>query len=85
MKTATTNPRTLTVLICTHNRVDLLSRVIHSLNAANPPAGWRVRLFVVANRHLPYEQSLNDSFGAVRVLAERDGFKLIEAIRAGGR
>lgn len=49
MNTTPTNPHSLTVLICTHNRVDLLSRVIHSLNAANPPAGWRVRLFVVAN------------------------------------
>lgn len=49
MNTTPTNPHSLTVLICTHNRVDLLSRVIHSLNSANPPAGWRVRLFVVAN------------------------------------
>lgn len=49
MKTATTHPRTLTVLICTHNRVELLSRVIHSLNAARLPSGWRIRLFVVAN------------------------------------
>jgi arylsulfatase A-like enzyme/GT2 family glycosyltransferase len=48
----TTGPdlqHTLTVLICTHNRVDLLSRVIASLNAATRPTGWRVRLFVVAN------------------------------------
>lgn len=43
------------------------------------------RLFVVANRHLPYENVLNDSFGTVRVLAERDGFKLIEAVRGGSR
>lgn len=43
------------------------------------------RLFVVANRHLPYEHVLNDSFGSVRVIAERDGFKLLEAVRGGGR
>lgn len=43
------------------------------------------RLFVVANRHLPYEQVLNDSFGTVRVMAERDGFKLLEAVRGGAR
>lgn len=40
---------TLTVLICTHNRVELLMRVIASLNAARRPAGTRVRLLVVAN------------------------------------
>ncbi|MCK0509210.1 sulfatase-like hydrolase/transferase [Aromatoleum anaerobium] len=39
----------LTVLICTHNRVELLSRVIASLNAAQRPLDTRVRLFVVAN------------------------------------
>lgn len=49
MNSTAPQPHTLTVLICTHNRVDLLSRVIASLNAANPPAGWQVRLFVVAN------------------------------------
>ncbi len=43
------------------------------------------RLFVVANRHLPYEHVLNDSFGTVRVIAERDGFKLLEAVRGGAR
>ncbi len=36
---------------------------------------------MVANRHLPYEHTLNDSFGAVRVVAERDGFKLVEAVK----
>ena len=44
-----TNPRTLTVLVCTHNRVELLSRVLESLDAARSPEGWSVRLFVVAN------------------------------------
>lgn len=39
----------LTVLICTHNRVELLSRVIASLNAARRPKAVRVHLFVVAN------------------------------------
>jgi arylsulfatase A-like enzyme/GT2 family glycosyltransferase len=39
----------ITVLICTYNRVDLLSRAIASLNAAERPANARVRLFVVAN------------------------------------
>lgn len=38
----------LTVLICTHNRADLLDRVIASLNAARRPA-WPVRILVAAN------------------------------------
>ncbi|PSD29342.1 hypothetical protein C7E17_20740 [Stenotrophomonas maltophilia] len=43
------------------------------------------RLYVVANRHLPYEYTLNESFGAVRVIAERDGFKLVEAVKGKGK
>jgi 16S rRNA (guanine1207-N2)-methyltransferase len=39
-------------------------------------------MWLVANRHLPYEQILNESFGQVRVAAERDGFKLIQATKA---
>jgi 16S rRNA (guanine1207-N2)-methyltransferase len=37
------------------------------------------RLFVVANRHLPYEETLNARFDTVRELARQDGFKVIEA------
>ena len=44
-----TAARSLTILICTHNRADLLARVIDSLESARQPAGWSVRLFVVAN------------------------------------
>jgi len=40
------------------------------------------RLWLVANRHLPYEQSLDAAFGQVRIVAERDGFKVIEAVKA---
>ena len=43
------DPLQISVLICTYNRVELLSRAIASLNAANRPANARVRLFVVAN------------------------------------
>lgn len=42
-------PLQITVLICTHNRVELLGKVIASLNAAKRPANAEVRLFVVAN------------------------------------
>lgn len=41
----------------------------------------RGRLWLVANRHLPYEQVLNASFGTVRVVAQESGFKIIEATR----
>lgn len=36
-------------------------------------------LLLVANRHLPYEATLGARFGALRTLAERDGYKVIEA------
>jgi len=41
--------RTLTVLICTHNRSRLLLRTIHYLNTAHRPQGWQVDILVVAN------------------------------------
>jgi 16S rRNA (guanine1207-N2)-methyltransferase len=37
------------------------------------------RLFVVANRHLPYEEVLVARFSTVRELARQDGYKVIEA------
>jgi len=63
------------------DRPDIGQRFIAVAAQALRPGG---RLLVVANRHLPYEQILNDSFGEVRVAAERDGFKAIVA-RRGGR
>jgi len=47
--------------------------------AALHPGG---RLFLVANRHLPYEAELDARFAAVRVLAQEGGFKVLEATRA---
>lgn len=38
-------------------------------------------LWMVANRHLPYEATLARHFGEVRKIVERDGFKVIEARR----
>jgi GT2 family glycosyltransferase len=43
-----TMPR-LTILICTHDRVDLLGKTLASLNAAARPRGWQVELLVIAN------------------------------------
>jgi GT2 family glycosyltransferase len=39
----------LTILICTHNRLALLDRVLISLNQAYRPASWLVDIMVVAN------------------------------------
>ena len=60
------------------DRPDIGQRFIAVAAQALRPGGC---LYVVANRHLPYEHTLNDSFGAVRVVAERDGFKLVEAVK----
>lgn len=40
---------TLTVLICTHNRRPLLEKALDSLDRCRPPAGWTVRIQVMAN------------------------------------
>lgn len=46
--------------------------------AALDPGG---RLWLVANRHLPYESALQVGFASVRVVAGAQGFKVIEAIK----
>ncbi|KRG41342.1 16S rRNA methyltransferase [Stenotrophomonas pictorum JCM 9942] len=62
------------------DRPDIGQRFIAVAAQALRPGG---KLFMVANRHLPYEQILNDSFGKVHVAAERDGFKVIVGTRGG--
>jgi 16S rRNA (guanine1207-N2)-methyltransferase len=61
------------------DRPDIGRRFIAVAAESLKPGG---RLWLVANRHLPYEETLNATFGQVRVLAERSGFKVIEAIKA---
>lgn len=39
----------LTILICTHNRVELLEQTLLSLNAATRPDNWGVNILVAAN------------------------------------
>ena len=39
----------LTIVICTHNRAELLQRTIASLNRTLRPIGWQPNLLVVAN------------------------------------
>ena len=38
-------------------------------------------LWLVANRHLPYEAELNDAFRRVRMVADQGGYKVFEAVR----
>jgi len=42
----------------------------------------RGRLWLVANRHLPYESILNERFATVRTVVTEHGFKVIEAVMA---
>lgn len=64
------------------DRPDVGRRFIAVAAEALRPGG---RLYLVANRHLPYEAVLDESFGEVRVVGDRDGFKVIEAAKAGRR
>lgn len=61
-------------------RPDIGRRFIEVAATALKPRG---RLWLVANRHLPYEAALGTGFGQVRTVAERGGFKVIEAARTG--
>lgn len=61
------------------DRPDVGRRFIAVAAESLKPGG---RLFLVANRHLPYEAVLNASFGQVRVVGDGDGFKVIEAVKA---
>lgn len=61
------------------DRPDLGRRFIEAAAAALKPRG---RLWLVANRHLPYESALAAGFAQVRTVAAQGGFKVIEGVRA---
>ena len=61
------------------DRPDIGRRFIAVAADALKPGG---RLWLVANRHLPYESVLSESFGSVRVVTQHDGFKVVEAVKA---
>src|SRR3546814_19332255 len=60
-------------------RPDIGRRFIAVAAEALKPGG---RLWLVANRHLPYESVLDASFSSARLVAQRDGFKVVEAVKA---
>ncbi|KRB03345.1 class I SAM-dependent methyltransferase [Lysobacter sp. Root690] len=60
-------------------RPDIGRRFIAVAAQALNPGG---RLWLVANRHLPYEVVLDERFGEVRTVAQQGGFKVVEAIKA---
>ncbi len=60
------------------DRPDIGQRFISVAAEALNPGGC---LWLVANRHLPYEEVLNNSFGNTRIVAEQDGFKIIHATK----
>jgi 16S rRNA (guanine1207-N2)-methyltransferase len=61
------------------DRPDLGRRFIEVAAAALRPRG---RLWLVANRHLPYESAFAAGFAQVRTVADEGGFKVIEGVRA---
>ncbi len=61
------------------DRPELGMAFIAAAAEALQPGG---RLWLVANRHLPYEAVLNANFGTTRQVAQQQGFKVIEAVKA---
>ena len=62
-------------------RPDVGRRFISAAADALRPGG---RLLLVANRHLPYESVLDRHFGDARIVTQEHGFKIVDAVKAGG-
>lgn len=61
------------------DRPDIGRRFIAAAAQSLRPGG---RLWLVANRHLPYEQALGAGFERVRIVTQQHGFKIVEAQKA---
>ena len=42
----------------------------------------RGQLWLVANRHLPYEDALGGGFAQVQAVSQQGGFKIVHAVKA---
>ncbi|HEY5810869.1 MAG TPA: class I SAM-dependent methyltransferase [Povalibacter sp.] len=62
-----------------HDRPDIGRRFIAVAAAALRTGG---SLWLVANRHLPYESVLDESFGKVTMVKQAGGFKIVSAVRS---
>jgi 16S rRNA (guanine1207-N2)-methyltransferase len=60
------------------DRPDIGRRFIAVAAQSLNPKG---KLWLVANRHLPYESILDASFGTTRLVAQEQGFKIVEATK----
>lgn len=56
------NMKRLTILVCTHNRWQLLEQLLHSINSANRPADWDVGILVAANACTDETHQLLDDY-----------------------
>ena len=61
------------------DRPDVGRRFIAAASQALLPGG---RLWLVANRHLPYEAALGAGFERVRIVTQQLGYKIVEAVKA---
>jgi 16S rRNA (guanine1207-N2)-methyltransferase len=61
------------------DRPDIGQRFIRAAAESLNPGG---QLWLVANRHLPYEEVLSSSFGTTRIVAQQEGFKIVHATKA---
>lgn len=61
------------------DRPDIGRAFIAAAAAALAPGG---SLWLVANRHLPYEDALGTGFAQVRSVAQAGGFKIVHAVKA---
>jgi 16S rRNA (guanine1207-N2)-methyltransferase len=61
------------------DRPDIGKRFIAVAADSLRPGG---QLWLVANRHLPYEAVLSDTFDSVRTVVQQHGYKIIAAVRS---